>query len=442
MTEYELVWVDENAKYYDLEGALLNYGPRSEKKFGFGVKDAFTFGKGTHVELYVAKKELKRVGAEGRAFFMNPANLKRVLDICKTARDEITAQAKIAAKTDLSQLSSDEFRKESDFYGSKIGTIFTCYAATIPYAVAEIERELTTFLLSKKVDAAHALSVLTTPETRFVFSEENPLFKPFNQTIEKEDGTIDRSAVENPAFREEKADETERNRLIAELKPPEDILHAAEVLRTLAEERMKMRFAWLLGLYVNELFLAELKRRFGISKTDLRKYVGAELDALMLSGQKLDAKRLQEREKGLAKILVGSEIDSIEGSKAQEFLDETIKPASQVRELVGVVASRGRAVGKVILLSYTNPGEHGAKISKMEHGQILVTQMTHPDIVIACKKAGAIVTDEGGMLSHAAIVSRELGIPCVVGTKAATAVLKDGDVVEVNAFDGTVKKLR
>jgi len=442
MTEYERIWVDENAKYYDLEGALLNYGPRSEKKFGFGVKDAFIFGRGTHAELYVAKKELERVGAEGQAFFMNPANLKRVLDVCRTAREELTERAKAVAKTNLSQLGGNELWKEFDFYGLKIGTIFTCYAATTPYVVAKIEDELAAFLRSKKVDAAHALSVLTTPETRFVFSEENPLFQPFNQTIEKEDGVIDRSAAEKLAFREEKADETDRKKLIAELEPPEEILHAAEVLRTLAEERMKMRFAWLLGLYVNELFIAELKRRFGIPKTDLRRYTYSELQSLVLSGQRLSAEQLQERERGLAKILVGNEIDSIEGSKAQEFLDETIKPASQVRELVGVVASKGRAVGKVIILSYTNPGEHGEKISKMERGQILVTQMTHPDIVIACKKAGAIVTDEGGMLSHAAIVSRELGVPCIVGTKAATSVLKDGDVVEVDAFNGTVKKLR
>ncbi|MEW5955160.1 MAG: PEP-utilizing enzyme [Candidatus Micrarchaeota archaeon] len=441
MTEYERIWVDENAKYYDLEGALLNYGPRCEKKFGFGVKDAFIFGRGTHAELYIAKKEMTRVGVEGKAFFLSPDGLTRALNACKTAREEMTAQAQTIAKIDLRQLSNDALWKEFDFYGSKIGQIFTCYAATVPYAVAAIERELTFFLKIKNAEAAHALSVLTAPATKFVFSEEHPLFKPFNQTIEKEDATPDSRVAEKPAFREEEADETERTKLIAELAPHEEILRAAEVLRALAEERMKMRFAWLLGLYVNELFLAELKRRFGIPKTDLRKYAYAELQALMLSGQKLGAEKLQEREKGVAKILVGNEIDTIEGAKAQEFLDETIKPASQVKELVGVVASKGRAVGKVILLSYTNPAEHGEKISKMERGQVLVTQMTHPDMVVACKKAGAIVTDEGGMLSHAAIVSRELGIPCVVGTKVATSVLKDGELVEVNAFEGTVKKV-
>ena len=77
----------------------------------------------------------------------------------------------------------------------------------------------------------------------------------------------------------------------------------------------------------------------------------------------------------------------------------------------------------------------------MKKGAVLVTGSTGPEMIIACKKAGAIVTEEGGITSHAAIVSRELGIPCVIGTKIATQVLKDGDLVEVDAYNGMVKKL-
>lgn len=73
---------------------------------------------------------------------------------------------------------------------------------------------------------------------------------------------------------------------------------------------------------------------------------------------------------------------------------------------------------------------------------IYVTAMTHPQEIPYLKKAVAIVTDEGGgILSHAAIVSRELGIPCIIGTKVATRVLKDGDRIEVDATKGIVRKL-
>src|SRR5205823_4591979 len=76
-----------------------------------------------------------------------------------------------------------------------------------------------------------------------------------------------------------------------------------------------------------------------------------------------------------------------------------------------------------------------------EHGEVLVTRMTTPSYVVAMRKAKAIITDEGGITSHAAIVTRELGIPCIVGTHFATKILQNGDWVQVNANNGTITKL-
>ena len=106
-----------------------------------------------------------------------------------------------------------------------------------------------------------------------------------------------------------------------------------------------------------------------------------------------------------------------------------------VRELSGSVASAGYARGraKVIL----QPDE----FFKMEKGDILVTAMTTPEFVPLMHASAAIVTDIGGMLSHAAIISREIGKPCVIGTKIATKVFKDGDLIEVDADKGVVRKI-
>jgi len=100
--------------------------------------------------------------------------------------------------------------------------------------------------------------------------------------------------------------------------------------------------------------------------------------------------------------------------------------------LKGIPASTGIVKGKVKII--LNPSDN----SKMKKGDILVTEMTNPLFVPAIQKAKAIVTDVGGMLSHAAIVSRELGIPCVVNTKKATKVLKDGQKIILNATEGKV----
>jgi len=98
----------------------------------------------------------------------------------------------------------------------------------------------------------------------------------------------------------------------------------------------------------------------------------------------------------------------------------------------GLGASPGIGIGKVKVIL----GE--GEISKVEEGDILVTTMTTPDMVPAMKRAAAIVTDEGGMTCHAAIVSRELGVPAVVGTRDATKILKDGMVVTVDGDKGVV----
>jgi pyruvate,water dikinase len=102
--------------------------------------------------------------------------------------------------------------------------------------------------------------------------------------------------------------------------------------------------------------------------------------------------------------------------------------------LKGLGASPGIGAGKVVVIFEAD------EIDKVKEGDILVTTMTNPDMVPAMKRAAAIITDEGGRTSHAAIVSRELGIPCVVGTKEATKVLKTGDYVTVDGGRGLVYK--
>lgn len=100
----------------------------------------------------------------------------------------------------------------------------------------------------------------------------------------------------------------------------------------------------------------------------------------------------------------------------------------------GIGVSPGMASGKVRILLNVK------EMSHFQPGDILVTEMTTPDWVPAMKIASAVVTNLGGKTCHAAIVSRELGVPCIVGTEKATKVLKDGDVVTVDGQKGMVYK--
>ena len=80
-------------------------------------------------------------------------------------------------------------------------------------------------------------------------------------------------------------------------------------------------------------------------------------------------------------------------------------------------------------------------MKQFKKGEILVTRITDPDWEPIMRLAAAIVTDQGGLTSHAAIVSREINVPCIIGTKIATKVFKDGDRVEVDAIKGIVRKI-
>jgi len=129
--------------------------------------------------------------------------------------------------------------------------------------------------------------------------------------------------------------------------------------------------------------------------------------------------------------------ETVWATKKEEVITEKLVTTTERKVLVqGLPASPGLAIGKVHIIPTVD------RINEFQKGEILVTEMTAPDWVPAMRKAAAIITNSGGMTCHAAIVSRELGIPCIVGTasrgKSATEVVPDGIMVTVDAKLGVV----
>ncbi len=130
------------------------------------------------------------------------------------------------------------------------------------------------------------------------------------------------------------------------------------------------------------------------------------------------------------KIITEGKFHELE--KQHDFTLEKEDNVSTTSEIKGHIACRGKVRGMVrILLRNEN-------VVSFPKGAVLVTSMTVPTFLPAMAKAAAFVTDEGGITCHAAIISRELGKPCIIGTKIATKVLKDGDMVKVDAERGIV----
>lgn len=189
--------------------------------------------------------------------------------------------------------------------------------------------------------------------------------------------------------------------------------------------------------YTQNLF-GEIGKRMKISSGDTSYLQEKDIVDFFVNKKPVDAKIIAERKKGFViyldkqKQLVCLQGDQI--SKAVQSFKLTPKKEKQIA-ITGRVASQGTAKGSVIIV-------RGIKdLHSVKDGNVLVAVTTHPDFVSAMRKAVAIVTDEGGITSHAAIVAREFGIPCIVGCQNATKLLKNGDLVEVDALTGKVTKI-
>jgi len=187
-------------------------------------------------------------------------------------------------------------------------------------------------------------------------------------------------------------------------------------------------------------FLDEMALRRNWKKKDALNFSGSEI-RIFFEEKKVAGKDLAKRKKGFTTLLSSAPV--ILGEKDTKELWGYYLGSFQFTEsarciVTGVVASTGTQKivrGKVRILLDPH------RLDQMKEGEVLVAPMTSPEYVFAMKKSVAIVTDTGGLTSHAAIVSRELGKPCVVGTKGATTVFKTGDLIEINTETGTVTRI-
>lgn len=145
---------------------------------------------------------------------------------------------------------------------------------------------------------------------------------------------------------------------------------------------------------------------------------------------------INSRLRDYALIMEKGKIGCVIGKESQQIRKYLVSKEARVKQFTGVIACRGRVRGKVKLI-FSKEDFH-----KINIGDILVTSMTTPPMVQIMKTAVAFITDEGGITSHAAIISREMNKPCIMATKIATKVLKDGQLVEVDANKGVVKILK
>lgn len=177
--------------------------------------------------------------------------------------------------------------------------------------------------------------------------------------------------------------------------------------------------------------LEAIAQKFGLLVDELVYLTGDEIVDLLRERLKVNKKEIRNRMSDYALIEEGGKYTLLSGKQVKKV----VRKATTERTVKGTVANRGRATGKARLVYEVED------MSKVNKGDIIISPMTHPKLAPAIIKASGIITDFGGMLCHAAIVSREFGIPCLVGTKKSTRSFKDNDLIELNAYEGVARKI-
>lgn len=213
-------------------------------------------------------------------------------------------------------------------------------------------------------------------------------------------------------------------------------------------DKLKFRARSILNAFIIENgvldnILKSLSNKFGINERLVKYFYLSELDDLF-SNKIVDLRKIKERKRSFVIWKERKETIFLRNNQAKKIAAifrkfEKAEFKKAANGLKGHPANKGVAEGKVVISPMLDMKAALEVAKRMKKGDILIVQSTNPDLMVLCEKAAAIVTDQGGMLSHAAIISRELNIPCLVGTINATKVFKDGDYVQVDANEGFIK---
>lgn len=415
------VLTDLAASDADLSTKLLVAWKEDEKKF---QKHFDGFEEARLKEL--ADEELLKLFYTNRELFLNRVTSSAVIDHFALGTDTLVADM---LSDEVGKLKKSEFTK-----------IFSVATAPVHQSfINEAEMELLKIAMEAPTDESRlreyqqryywSKNNYTTAQILTVedFKEDIKVWRESGADLQKKYDQLNGAASVNKEKKEKLFRQYDFSPLLRTM------LKISEDFTWWQDERKKATY---LNIHMGEQILNEMARRRDYNPESMKFMVALEVEGMFREGKPNQAE-LDERMANCAMVVWDGGYQILTGQDVEE-LHGLMFPAGkedEVGDIRGLTASLGRVKGRVRIIGSVQ------EVDKVESGDILVAVMTRPDYIVGIKKAAAIVTDEGGVTCHAAIISRELGLPCIIGTKIATQVLKDGDMVEVNANHGVVKKL-
>ena len=434
-------------------------GFHMKKSLGFGYDNIMYKAEDEVFEMFYSREDLHRLKhllleklEEDEHYFekIKALHMKKVRDL----QEEVSHKKKAVKEYTAEEL-KEMFRLTRDLLREAVGEGHLIEPFSIMHD-EELRDELAKHIQNPK-ELNEAINILTTPEKHsFSARQQEDLQKIAKLKGEEKEKALKKHIEEYgwiknnysgsyPLTKEELEDEIKslkekkknsdmarkKEEITDKYKLPRKITRLCERLIYLTNWQDERKENILKAVGKLDPVLRELANRSGI---DPELFVWAFDKEIEEGLEKSDEEMLSERKK-FCFIHTNSDYEQKAFiDKEAEELYSLIKTREDVYSATinGMCASVGKAIAKVEICKSMKD------IANFKAGNVLVTGMTRPEFLPAMKRAAAIVTDEGGITSHAAIVSRELGIPCVIGTKNATKVLKNGDLVEVKANHGQV----
>src|SRR3989338_8051558 len=428
---------------YPLDVTHINLGcvigPKLRKDLNFeGGSGIIIFQNGNY-DLFFEKEPWFNAGRKIMEYMLeNDKRLEEWEFRVKAWIDYLSSVNKEFSQMNFSSLSDEELFVKLEFIKDlmKKETIENAELVTNNYGTNFIQKEMEKAILELGF-ATHSVSpiILRATVDFPLLKYEDEIAKLALFIIEKKIFKIDKNILEK-RIKDKKEKSMERDELLKEILKDSNqmqkrqimfCIKSAEYGRMCVDEVMQF-------LFNTRPIYNELGKRLEIDEVELKFMHMDEIRDCLLNKKEVPKKDIMERQK-LCLCLVGeNKVEIYSGKEAQKWKDEL---ASIVHDkdapLKGEIAfSKGKVKGIARLVKDVKD------MSKVNKGEILVSSRTYPDLLPAMKKASAIVAELGGLLSHAAIVSRELGIPCLVGVRNATSKIKDGDIIEIDTEKGVI----
>ena len=462
MSNYQFIW--GNTQSLSTIENNLNGGMRYKNNIWNKMSNIIQVVRNNKISTYHSIKDLDEDVELGRNYFNKEFVKKQRKEINYYIKKHLELFKRLR-ETNLTKLSIKKIveliEEISDKYAAIIGYFRGSQAACTQLLIEELQKhvsqeEASILMLSPELDAANRefldwQKLLKKPLSERVLlkhAEKYPWLLAYHFTIQDSLKTLKQRyeydkanpSHENPV--EEKKGLRKKQEAI--LKQHKEIISLVKLLQELAYFRMEIKACWAGNDFYLIKPLGELSKRTKIPVDDIaRNYLLNDYHNLA-NGKPLSREEIERRKQCFVALLKDNKISYKSGKEAEELAKkelEELYELKDVKEFKGAVANPGKMTGIARILE-ANDIERARELRRsFKKGEILITEMTQPAIMDIAKKAGAIVTDEGGMLSHAAIISREFKIPCIVGTQIATKVVKDGDKIEVDANKGIIRIL-